>query len=123
MGAEPHSFKLGKFECLVIQDQTATMPLANLVAKAEVVLKIASQGEQLLHLADAVIHPIFVEHRDWVSTYDAMPDRALAVKRRLLDWAAFEEALVFGAHFPFPGLGYVRHGEKAWKWLPVTATR
>lgn len=88
-----------------------------------VVLKIASQGEQLLHLADAVIHPIFIAQGDWVSTYDAMPDRALAVKRRLLDWAAFEEALVFGAHFPFPGLGYVRYGEKAWNWLPVTATR
>jgi glyoxylase-like metal-dependent hydrolase (beta-lactamase superfamily II) len=85
-----------------------------------VVVKIASQNEQLLHLADAVIHPIFIAQGDWVSTYDAMPDRALAVKRRLLDWAASEETLVFAAHFPFPSLGYVRHGKKGWKWLPVT---
>lgn len=86
-----------------------------------IVLKIASRHEQLLHLADAVIHPVFVEQRGWVSTYDSIPDQALAVKERLLDWAASEEILVFGAHFPFPSLGYVRHGKKGWKWLPVNA--
>jgi glyoxylase-like metal-dependent hydrolase (beta-lactamase superfamily II) len=87
-----------------------------------VVLKISSMGEQLLHLADAVIHPVFIEQRDWVSTYDSVPDQALAVKKKLLDRAASEETLVFGAHFPFPSLGYVRHGKKGWKWLPVAAT-
>jgi len=87
-----------------------------------VVLKITSEGKQLLHLADAVIHPIFVEQRDWVSTYDSVPDQALAVKKRLLDRAASEEALVFGTHFPFPCLGHVRKGNGGWKWLPVAAT-
>jgi glyoxylase-like metal-dependent hydrolase (beta-lactamase superfamily II) len=86
-----------------------------------VVLKISSQDEQLLHLADAVIHPIFVEQRDWASTYDSVPDQALAVKKRLLDWAASEETLVFGPHFPFPGLGNVRQRKKGWMWLPVDA--
>lgn len=86
-----------------------------------VVLKIASQHEHLLHLADAVIHPVFLEQQDWVSTYDSVPAQALAVKKRLLDRAASEEALVFAAHFPFPSLGYVRHGKKGWQWLPVTA--
>ena len=69
-----------------------------------------------------MIHPVFVEQRDWVSTYDSVPDQALAVKKRLLDRAASEEALIFGAHFPFPCLGYVRQGKKGWKWLPVTVT-
>jgi glyoxylase-like metal-dependent hydrolase (beta-lactamase superfamily II) len=87
-----------------------------------VVLKISSMGEQLLHLADALIHPVFMEQRDWFSTYDSMPDQALAVKKWLLDQAASEEILIFGAHFPFPCLGYVRQGEKGWKWLPVSAT-
>ena len=84
-----------------------------------VVVKISSQDEQLLHLADAVIHPIFVARRDWVSTYDWVQEQALAVKKRLLDQAASEEALVFGAHFPFPSLGYVRQREKGWEWVPV----
>ena len=84
-----------------------------------VVVKISSQDEQLLHLADAVIHPIFVAQRDWVSTYDWVQEQALAVKKRLLDQAASEEALVFGAHFPFPSLGYVRQREKGWEWVPV----
>jgi len=88
-----------------------------------VVLKISSMGEELLHLADAVIHPVLMEERDWVSTYDSVPDQAMAVKKRLLDQAASEEALIFGAHFPFPCLGYVRQGKKGWKWLPVTAAR
>ena len=87
-----------------------------------VILEISSQDEQVLHLADAVIHPVFVEQRDWVSTYDSVPDQALAVKKRLLDRAASEGTLVFAAHFPFPSLGYVRHGKKGWHWLPVTAT-
>ncbi len=81
--------------------------------------KISSQDEQLLHLADAVIHPVLMERRDWVSTYDSMPDQALAVKKRLLDRAAAEEILVFGAHFPFPGLGYVRQRKNGWTWVPV----
>jgi glyoxylase-like metal-dependent hydrolase (beta-lactamase superfamily II) len=84
-----------------------------------VVLEISSRGEQLLHTGDAVIHPIFVERRDWYSTYDSVPEQALAVKTRLLGQAASEGALVFGAHVPFPGLGYVREAEKVWKWLPV----
>jgi glyoxylase-like metal-dependent hydrolase (beta-lactamase superfamily II) len=87
-----------------------------------VVLKIGSQREHLLHLTDAVIHPLFIEHRDWVSTHDSVPDLALAVKKRLLDRAASEKTLVFTAHFPFPALGYVRHAEKRWQWLPVAAT-
>jgi glyoxylase-like metal-dependent hydrolase (beta-lactamase superfamily II) len=80
--------------------------------------KISSQDEQLLHPADAVIHPVFMERREWVSTYDSMPDQALAAKKRLLDRAAAEEILVFGAHFPFPGLGYVRQRKNGWKWMP-----
>ncbi len=86
------------------------------------VLKISSMGQQLLHLADAVIHPLFMAQPAWASTYDSVPDQALAVKKRLLDQAASEDALIFGAHFPFPGLGHVRQEEKGWQWLPVPAT-
>jgi glyoxylase-like metal-dependent hydrolase (beta-lactamase superfamily II) len=87
-----------------------------------VVLQISSRGEQLLHLADAVIHPLFMAQPDWASTYDSVPDLALVAKKRLLDQAASEGTLLFGAHFPFPSLGHVERGEKGWKWLPVPAT-
>ncbi|MFC2031748.1 MBL fold metallo-hydrolase [Chloroflexota bacterium] len=83
------------------------------------VLKICSRGERLLHLADAVTHPVFLTHPDWASSYDSVIDEALAVKKRLLDWVAAEGALVFGAHFPFPCLGKVRKGIVGWAWLPV----
>jgi glyoxylase-like metal-dependent hydrolase (beta-lactamase superfamily II) len=87
-----------------------------------VVLKIVSQDEQLLHLADAAIHPIFIEHGDWASTFDSLPDEALATRQRLLDRAASEGSLLFGAHFPFPGLGHVRQAKKGWKWVPLPMT-
>ena len=84
-----------------------------------VALRITSEGETLLHLADAVIHPLFLERPDWASTYDFEPEQAVAVKRRLLDRAAAEGALVFGAHFPFPGLGYVKPRGEGWRWTPL----
>ena len=35
MSVRTHSFGLGEFDCMVIQDQAAAMPLADLVANAE----------------------------------------------------------------------------------------
>ena len=85
-----------------------------------VVVEISSGDKRLLHLADAVIHPLFIAEPDWASTYDSVPEQALAAKERLLDQAASEDALLFGAHFPFPGLGSVKRDKKGWKWLPAT---
>jgi glyoxylase-like metal-dependent hydrolase (beta-lactamase superfamily II) len=83
------------------------------------ILKVTSTGEQLIHIADALAHPLFMGNRDWVSTYDADPAQAAATKIELLDVCASENALVFGPHFPFPGLGYVQQGDGYWKWTPV----
>jgi hypothetical protein len=86
------------------------------------VLKVSSLGDQLLHLSDAVAHPLFMAHHDWFSTYDADPAQAVLTKKRLLDWCATQRALVFGTHFPFPGLGYVRQNDEGWDWLPTART-
>jgi glyoxylase-like metal-dependent hydrolase (beta-lactamase superfamily II) len=83
------------------------------------VLKVVSSGKGLIHLADAVAHPLFMAKRDWVSTYDA--DLALAVetKAKLLELCVAENALVFASHFPFPGLGHVKQGRDRWNWQPL----
>jgi glyoxylase-like metal-dependent hydrolase (beta-lactamase superfamily II) len=86
------------------------------------ILTVTSGAEQLVHLSDAVVHPLFMAHRDWYSTYDADPAQAVETKAKLLDMCVSSNALVFGAHFPFPGLGYVRLGQEGWRWEPVTAT-
>ena len=86
------------------------------------VLKVSSMGEQLLHLSDAVAHPLLLAHHDSVSTYDADPAQAVLTKKRLLDWCAAHHALVFGSHFPFPGIGYVQPTAKGWDWRPENCT-
>jgi glyoxylase-like metal-dependent hydrolase (beta-lactamase superfamily II) len=60
-----------------------------------ITLLISSAGEQLLHLADTVIHPMMLASLGWYSPYDSLPEPAIAAKRRLLDRAAAEKTLVF----------------------------
>jgi len=83
------------------------------------VLKIASSDRPLMHIADAVAHPLFMAKRGWYSTYDSDPTQAVETKTRLLDMCAAENALVFASHFPFPGLGVVQQGDGGWKWGPI----
>jgi hypothetical protein len=82
-------------------------------------LKVTASDRQLVHLADAVAHPLFIAKREWYSTYDANPLQAIETKIKLLNDCASDNALVFGAHFPFPGLGTVESEGDHWKWYPV----
>ena len=80
---------------------------------------ISSQGEAMLCIADAAIHPIHLEQLDWYSVFDLAPEQALASKRQLLDRVAVDKALVFAFHFPFPGLGHITKKGRGWQWLPI----
>jgi len=83
------------------------------------VLSVSSAGKQLLHLADAIIHPVMIEHPDWRWPDHSLPERAMNDRRQLLERAAAQNALVFGSHFPFPGLGYVVQQGERWRWQPI----
>jgi glyoxylase-like metal-dependent hydrolase (beta-lactamase superfamily II) len=83
---------------------------------------IASDNEQLLVLSDAVLHQIHLEQPDWYTAVDFAPEKVVTTRRRLLDWAAAEKALVHAFHFPFPGLGYVTQKGEAWQWEPIETT-
>jgi glyoxylase-like metal-dependent hydrolase (beta-lactamase superfamily II) len=85
-------------------------------------LIISSGDEQLIHIADAVLHPIHLEHPDWYPMYDLANNEAASTRRALLDRAAAEDALVLAYHFPFPGLGRIRATASHWEWQPVDAT-
>lgn len=82
-------------------------------------LSIHSDGEQLLHLVDTVLHPIHVEHPAWVTLLDVAPEQTVATRRRLLARAAAEQALVLVYHFPSPGLGHVVARGDGWQWQPL----
>jgi len=84
-----------------------------------VAISVTSEAATLYHLADAVGHPILMEHPSWHWSFDSWPEQADADRRRLLGLAAERQALVFGSHLPFPGLGHVvPHGE-GWRWQPA----
>jgi len=72
-------------------------------------------------LADAVGHPILMEHPEWRWKFDTSPEQAKADRQRLLDRAADQQALVFGAHLPFPDLGHVVRQGEGWRWQPIAA--
>jgi glyoxylase-like metal-dependent hydrolase (beta-lactamase superfamily II) len=86
-----------------------------------VALIISSAGEQLIHLADAVGHPILMEHPEWRWKFDTSPEQAKNDRQQLLNRAADQHALTFGAHFPFPGLGHVVRQGEGWRWQPIAA--
>lgn len=81
---------------------------------------LRSEGQQLVHVSDAALHPLHLEHPEWQPVYDVQPELALATKRRLFAWAAVDRALVFAHHFaPFPNLGHVVKEGIGWRWQPV----
>jgi glyoxylase-like metal-dependent hydrolase (beta-lactamase superfamily II) len=80
---------------------------------------ISSGGEQLLYISDAALHPIHVEQPDWYAVVDFAPQQVVTTRRRLLNRAAAEKALVLAFHFPFPGLGHVVQKGEGWQWQPI----
>ena len=85
-------------------------------------LAVSSEEEQLLHISDAVLYPLHLQHPTWRPLFDMEPEQAAQSKRRVFDRAAEEEALVFAHHFPpFPSLGHVTRQEVGWRWEPIEA--
>ncbi len=79
---------------------------------------VSSQGEHLLYVSDAILHPLHIEEPDWSAAVDVSPTEAAEARRRLLRRASSQHALVHGFHFPFPGLGHVGPVGEAWRWTP-----
>jgi len=83
-----------------------------------IALVISSAKEQLLHIADAVLHPMHLEYPAWRNVFDLNEGDAATTRRRLLDRAAADHTNVLAYHFPFPSLGRVMIHDNAWRWEP-----
>lgn len=83
------------------------------------VIRLTLGGKHLLHLADAVAHPILMLHPEWRWPFDTAPDQAAETRRQLLNWAAENKAMCFGSHLPFPGLGTLKPYASGWEWQAV----
>jgi hypothetical protein len=84
-----------------------------------IALSISSRNAPVLHLADAVLHPILMERPDRTPTVDLLAAHAIATPRLLLDRAAVDKPPVHNFRFPFPGLGHVVPLGKSERWEPV----
>jgi glyoxylase-like metal-dependent hydrolase (beta-lactamase superfamily II) len=81
-------------------------------------LLLGSEGQQVLVLGDAAVHPLHLEHPEWENGFDLAPDRAAATRRILLDRAAADGMHVMAFHFPFPSVGRVEKRNGGWEWIP-----
>jgi glyoxylase-like metal-dependent hydrolase (beta-lactamase superfamily II) len=84
----------------------------------QLALIVASAGEQLLALADAILHPVQFERPEWVASVDLLMHETVVTRRHLFGRAATEKMLVFAPHFDFPSLGRVGVKEGGWCWVP-----
>ena len=87
-----------------------------------IALAISSEGEQLLCISDAVLHPIHLEQPEWFAVVDLDPEQVVATRHRILNRSANDKVLVLAFHFPFPGLGYVIDKGEGWQWQPIATT-
>jgi glyoxylase-like metal-dependent hydrolase (beta-lactamase superfamily II) len=80
---------------------------------------VASGGEQLLMVADAIAtsHTHF-ERPDWHLAFDLDPDQGVRTRRSLLDRIATDRLRVQGFHLPFPGVGRAVREGNVYRWLP-----
>jgi glyoxylase-like metal-dependent hydrolase (beta-lactamase superfamily II) len=82
-------------------------------------LLIESQGERLLNIGDAAVHPLHLEQPEWENGFDLAAGAALRTRRELMDRAVRERMHVMAFHFPFPSLGRVAaRAEGGWSWTP-----
>lgn len=77
---------------------------------------ISSGKEQMLHISDAVLHPVHLAHPDWRAVFDLDPEAAGNTRQKLLDWAAADRIPVLAYHFPYPGHGAILKRGPAWEW-------
>jgi glyoxylase-like metal-dependent hydrolase (beta-lactamase superfamily II) len=86
----------------------------------QVSVLLESEGQQLIHLSDTVLHPLHLEYPNLGVVFDYSPEQADDSKRRICDMAADGKWLVFAHHFPpFPNLGHVERISNGWQWLPI----
>jgi glyoxylase-like metal-dependent hydrolase (beta-lactamase superfamily II) len=81
---------------------------------------LSSGGETAIYIGDLVQHHVQLERTAWVSAFDLLPLVSMETKKRIVERAIRERALIVSAHCPFPGLGRMTLAEDGKKrWEPV----
>jgi glyoxylase-like metal-dependent hydrolase (beta-lactamase superfamily II) len=80
---------------------------------------ISSGHASALHIADAVLHPLHLEHPSWRNVFDLAQEQAAETRSKILGRAAAVRTNVLAYHFPFPTLGQIVSRGGAWAWEPI----
>lgn len=83
-------------------------------------IMVSSGGQNYVNIADVAAHPfISLYNPDWHFGFDADGVMAAETRRALLQRAVDEKLIVFGYHFPFPGIGVVDTDGDGYRFLPL----
>lgn len=81
--------------------------------------RLASGGQSLMIVSDAVAHPVaFFRHPTWLFGFDMDGDATVRTRRRLLAQAAREGTPLFASHMPFPATGRVSVDGAGFRYTP-----
>ena len=72
---------------------------------------LTSGGETAIYIGDMVQHEVQLERTAWVSAFDLVPLVSMETKKRIVERAIHERALIVSVHCPYPGLGRLTMGE------------
>jgi glyoxylase-like metal-dependent hydrolase (beta-lactamase superfamily II) len=83
------------------------------------VVLVESDNQRLLCLADVAHNPVQMAYPDIGYSNDMDQEEVKSTRRALVKESLNNHFLVFGYHFPFPGLGYIEEldGKRVWREL------
>jgi len=79
---------------------------------------LTSGGETAIYIGDMVQHHVQLERTAWVSSFDLLPLVSMETKKRIVERAIRERAVIVSVHSPFPGLGRMtlaEGGKRHWE--------
>jgi len=80
---------------------------------------LSSEGQHLMNVGDAAVHPLHLEEPDWENGFDQAAGMAVSTRRGLVERAVAESMHLMAFHFPFPSVGRVAaRAEGGWSWTP-----
>ena len=81
---------------------------------------VASGKDQLLVLADTVtFDPVFLRNPDWQPAFDQDGNMAAESRKRILERAIADKAMVAAYHFVFPAAGTIARDGNGFAFIPV----
>jgi glyoxylase-like metal-dependent hydrolase (beta-lactamase superfamily II) len=75
-------------------------------------------GDGLIVVGDVIPHTtVTFAHPEWRFAFDAIPELAIATRRKLFDRAVSEKTKLIGYHWPYPGVGYAERKDGAYRFV------